>query len=119
MTAQTDARDALEVLLSRTTPRETTFTRKRRTVERKPAGGGLDDMVLETYNNETAYEIEVPTRLVSNTLAMLRKSTRYLEDETGHEMRLKTQTAPGRANKTRVKFMAHPPLERGRRVSNK
>lgn len=118
MATRTAARESLEVLLSRTQPRESAFTRKRRTVERKPTE--LDDYVLDTYNNEVAMEIEVPNWAVDKTLRRLRQSARYLEESTGEEMRLKTQIAPARGrDRTKVKFMAHPPMERGRRVSRR
>lgn len=117
MAARTAARESLELLLARTQPRESAFTRKRRTVERKPVPE-LDDLVLETYNNETPYELEVPAWAEQGTTRMLRKSVRFLEDSTGEEMRLKLQVVRSR-NKALVKFMAHPPLERGRRVSRK
>jgi hypothetical protein len=118
MATRTAAKESLELLLARTQPRESAFTRKRRTVERKPTE--LDDFVLDTYNTETPMEIEVPKWAEAGTLRTLRKSARFLEDTTGEEMRLKIQTAPARGrDRVKVKFMAHPPLERGRRVSKR
>lgn len=116
MPTRTNAKESLELLLARSTPKPSAFTRKRRTVERKPTE--LDDVVLDTYNSETPLEIEVPAWAEKPTLRRLRQAVRYLEEATGEEMRLKVQTAPARGrDRVKVKFLAHPPLERGRRVS--
>lgn len=108
-------RMSLEDLLETTATAPASFTRKRRTVVPKPTI--LDDEVLYTYKNDEPLSLTVPRWATDDTLKLLRKSVRYLSNEMGEEMKLKVQAVPVAKNQTEVRFHAHPPLERGRRVS--
>jgi hypothetical protein len=107
--------DEITDVLSRTTVRPTVIERKPRS-DKAQGVPELDQYVEQSYMEEEALELRVPTRYAKDTERLIRRSVKALGAARGEDIRVTLKAIEGRDGKTTVQFYVRPVLEMGRRA---